>query len=343
MRLWKSYEYLLMIVHISNTSPLKSNGMLQRAEIRDPLTSAPTSPAPVTERQGLFPVICIALLAFCFAADLGRSQRIPDCTFTPSSLPLPIAPSQALDIARRFTVARLTKCCAIMGRKEGSLTAAQILPTRTPPLLSPFPSPFPNFLLFFPFPSLFPPPPLLCVLISRVAFVCRLPPAELASPDLLVLPRRGSKQVVLFLPTRVRILSYLSLPPFFSSHTPPSSFLTPPQPTLASPPHSTWTRRGEFVQLFNAPNPTFPPGRYHHIRKGFPRLFFLSPEHFSTTILCFPSQQESTIIVGLFPPLPSPPPCPRIRCPRTPSCSARTSSSSGPTFASSGPGPSSDS
>jgi len=34
---------------------------------------------------------------------------------------------QALDIARRFTVARLTKCCAIMGRKEGSLTAAQIL------------------------------------------------------------------------------------------------------------------------------------------------------------------------------------------------------------------------
>ena len=31
------------------------------------------------------------------------------------------------DIARRFTVARLTKCCQIMGRKEGNLSAAQVL------------------------------------------------------------------------------------------------------------------------------------------------------------------------------------------------------------------------
>lgn len=32
-----------------------------------------------------------------------------------------------LDIARRFTVTRIKKCCQIMGRLEGSLTAAQIL------------------------------------------------------------------------------------------------------------------------------------------------------------------------------------------------------------------------
>eukprot|EP00667_Euglena_gracilis_P024195 EG_transcript_27695 len=35
--------------------------------------------------------------------------------------------TQALDVARRFTIARLMKCCQIMGRKEGNLTAAQIL------------------------------------------------------------------------------------------------------------------------------------------------------------------------------------------------------------------------
>jgi len=34
---------------------------------------------------------------------------------------------QMLDIARRFTLARIMKCGQIMGRKEGSLTAAQIL------------------------------------------------------------------------------------------------------------------------------------------------------------------------------------------------------------------------
>ena len=34
---------------------------------------------------------------------------------------------QALDITRRFTVARMKKCCTIMGRAEGALTAAQIL------------------------------------------------------------------------------------------------------------------------------------------------------------------------------------------------------------------------
>eukprot|EP00614_Pseudopedinella_elastica_P014696 CAMPEP_0172581694 /NCGR_PEP_ID=MMETSP1068-20121228/992_1 /TAXON_ID=35684 /ORGANISM="Pseudopedinella elastica, Strain CCMP716" /LENGTH=919 /DNA_ID=CAMNT_0013374779 /DNA_START=63 /DNA_END=2822 /DNA_ORIENTATION=- len=34
---------------------------------------------------------------------------------------------QMLDIARRFTLARITKCCTIMGRAEGNLTAAQIL------------------------------------------------------------------------------------------------------------------------------------------------------------------------------------------------------------------------
>lgn len=34
---------------------------------------------------------------------------------------------QALDIARRSTVARVKKCCQIMGRKEDNLTAAQIL------------------------------------------------------------------------------------------------------------------------------------------------------------------------------------------------------------------------
>lgn len=33
----------------------------------------------------------------------------------------------ALDISRRFSVARINKCCQIMGRKEGTLTAAQIL------------------------------------------------------------------------------------------------------------------------------------------------------------------------------------------------------------------------
>jgi tyrosyl-tRNA synthetase len=34
---------------------------------------------------------------------------------------------QMLDIARRFTVSRIKKCCQIMGRLEGNLTAAQIL------------------------------------------------------------------------------------------------------------------------------------------------------------------------------------------------------------------------
>jgi len=34
---------------------------------------------------------------------------------------------QALDVARRSTLARVKKCCQIMGRAEGSLTAAQIL------------------------------------------------------------------------------------------------------------------------------------------------------------------------------------------------------------------------
>lgn len=34
---------------------------------------------------------------------------------------------QALDIARRSTLARIKKCCQIMGRKEDSLTAAQIM------------------------------------------------------------------------------------------------------------------------------------------------------------------------------------------------------------------------
>ena len=35
--------------------------------------------------------------------------------------------TQALDIARRFTVTRIKKCCQIMGRLEDTLTAAQIL------------------------------------------------------------------------------------------------------------------------------------------------------------------------------------------------------------------------
>eukprot|EP01063_Lacrimia_lanifica_P024211 TRINITY_DN3216_c0_g1_i1.p1 TRINITY_DN3216_c0_g1~~TRINITY_DN3216_c0_g1_i1.p1 ORF type:complete len:769 (+),score=380.55 TRINITY_DN3216_c0_g1_i1:82-2388(+) len=34
---------------------------------------------------------------------------------------------QMLDIARQFTLARITKCCQIMGRQEGTLTCAQIL------------------------------------------------------------------------------------------------------------------------------------------------------------------------------------------------------------------------
>ena len=32
-----------------------------------------------------------------------------------------------LDIARRFNVTRIKKCCQIMGRLEGNLTAAQVL------------------------------------------------------------------------------------------------------------------------------------------------------------------------------------------------------------------------
>ena len=32
-----------------------------------------------------------------------------------------------MDVARRFTVTRLEKCCQIMGRKEGNLSAAQVL------------------------------------------------------------------------------------------------------------------------------------------------------------------------------------------------------------------------
>jgi tyrosyl-tRNA synthetase len=35
--------------------------------------------------------------------------------------------TQAMDIARRFTVTRIKKCCQIMGRLEDTLTAAQIL------------------------------------------------------------------------------------------------------------------------------------------------------------------------------------------------------------------------
>jgi tyrosyl-tRNA synthetase len=35
--------------------------------------------------------------------------------------------TQALDIARRTTIARVKKCCQIMGRLENKLTAAQIL------------------------------------------------------------------------------------------------------------------------------------------------------------------------------------------------------------------------
>jgi len=35
--------------------------------------------------------------------------------------------TQALDIARVFTLPRVKKCCQIMGRKKGTLTAAQIL------------------------------------------------------------------------------------------------------------------------------------------------------------------------------------------------------------------------
>eukprot|EP01012_Entosiphon_sulcatum_P014306 TRINITY_DN1934_c0_g1_i3.p1 TRINITY_DN1934_c0_g1~~TRINITY_DN1934_c0_g1_i3.p1 ORF type:complete len:732 (+),score=165.71 TRINITY_DN1934_c0_g1_i3:46-2241(+) len=35
--------------------------------------------------------------------------------------------TRVLDIARRFTIARMRKCCQIMGRQEGNLTAAQIL------------------------------------------------------------------------------------------------------------------------------------------------------------------------------------------------------------------------
>lgn len=35
--------------------------------------------------------------------------------------------SKMLDVAKRFTVARIMKCCQIMGRQEGNLTAAQIL------------------------------------------------------------------------------------------------------------------------------------------------------------------------------------------------------------------------
>jgi tyrosyl-tRNA synthetase len=35
--------------------------------------------------------------------------------------------TQCLDVARRFTIARIKKCCQIMGRLEDSLTAAQIL------------------------------------------------------------------------------------------------------------------------------------------------------------------------------------------------------------------------
>ncbi len=32
-----------------------------------------------------------------------------------------------LNIARRFNITRIKKCCQIMGRKEGSLTVAQVL------------------------------------------------------------------------------------------------------------------------------------------------------------------------------------------------------------------------
>ena len=35
--------------------------------------------------------------------------------------------TQMMDIARRFTIARIKKCCQIMGRLEDTLTAAQIL------------------------------------------------------------------------------------------------------------------------------------------------------------------------------------------------------------------------
>eukprot|EP01060_Flectonema_neradi_P005950 TRINITY_DN13995_c0_g1_i2.p1 TRINITY_DN13995_c0_g1~~TRINITY_DN13995_c0_g1_i2.p1 ORF type:complete len:820 (+),score=216.91 TRINITY_DN13995_c0_g1_i2:124-2583(+) len=35
--------------------------------------------------------------------------------------------TQMLDIARQFTLSRITKCCQIMGRNEGTLTCAQIL------------------------------------------------------------------------------------------------------------------------------------------------------------------------------------------------------------------------
>ena len=38
-----------------------------------------------------------------------------------------LSPAQALDITRLFTVARMKKCCTIMGRAEGGLTCAQIL------------------------------------------------------------------------------------------------------------------------------------------------------------------------------------------------------------------------
>ena len=34
---------------------------------------------------------------------------------------------QALDIARRTTIARVKKCCQIMGRLENRLTAAQVM------------------------------------------------------------------------------------------------------------------------------------------------------------------------------------------------------------------------
>ena len=34
--------------------------------------------------------------------------------------------TQALDIARRTTIARVKKCCQIMGRLENKLTAAQV-------------------------------------------------------------------------------------------------------------------------------------------------------------------------------------------------------------------------
>ncbi len=67
-------------------------------------------------------ILCISVMHMRLSRAVGRRWT----SESRLSIPCHVVGGQALDIARRTTIARVKKCCQIMGRLENRLTAAQV-------------------------------------------------------------------------------------------------------------------------------------------------------------------------------------------------------------------------